>query len=1202
MTSAPLDLINGPLNQVRLVEASAGTGKTYAICLLYLRLLIKQSADVQKILVVSFTNAATAELRERIRTRLSGALHRLRNPGEPEADAPLRALLARYASEGRNSADLIQILELAIAGFDQSAIYTIHGFCKRVLDDDPFATGMPLALELQTDDAEVRHAVLADLYRQWLVQQPPNVAMATRLWDTNTLKKLGVELKRRLAKPLANLVWPTAAVTGTDISDADEQQFQAARTMWLQNRSAIFACLEASLPRFNASIFNLKSLTEGAAQWEQVFETESLAAVLSPTKKVSRLDRYATSKHKPKARQAPVDPHPFFDLASHLLEVLKTRDAGLQAAWMALIRYVVEEGPARVLQAKRTRRVLAFDDLLKLVYERLTGAAGGPLAAALRERYPIALVDEFQDTDPLQYGIFSAIYADVGTLFLVGDPKQAIYSFRNADLNVYFAASHQAQAIHTLNENQRSSAEYLRALNALFGDRPQAFLNPNLRYHALELGKKSRPPFVDHGAERGALHLWTLSSVGEDAVASLQQARAKAASATAAEIARLLADAENGKVHYDGRPLRAGDIAVIVPTRVRGREVRAQLARLQIGAVEISKNSVYQTDEAEEIDRILAAVLEPSRLGLVRAALATALLGLTATEIAGLASDETALVDHVERFVRYRDLWQRRGVGVMLRRVLLEYAVEQRVLTGPLGERRLTNLRHLIELLHTAAEQHPTADRLHRWLQTARADESADDAAQMRLESDRNLVQIVSIHAAKGLEYPIVFCPSLWDDFLGSDQDRGAAYEYYEEKNGFLIDYRDDAASVESAQNMRKKAKFEERLRLLYVALTRAVHRCYLVVGAYRRGTSLKPISKNALQWLVTRAESYEQHTKSQLTVMEVDAIWEALAGLNPEMLFAPLPLMTGVPVVTTDRLPGSIMAKVLPRPVQDPWRIGSYSGLMHGSGHEAAAVDRDTRLIAEPGPTPVAQIPDDDILLFPRGAKAGECIHAMFENADFTDALLWETVCAKALAQHPPGGAASAKSGTPIRQLQMLLRDVTETVLPPGFALQTVPLTRRLVEWEFSLPAHHLDAASLGALLDHYQVSVPMLHFTTLSGYLRGFVDLIIEHAGQYYVIDWKSNYLGDTAADYAPAGVAQAMATNGYHLQHLLYTVALHRFLHRRVPDYDYDRHLGGTLYLFVRGVRPLWPGAGVYFWRAPRSLIEALSSLLGGEMDAV
>ena len=291
MTSAPLDLINGPLNQVRLVEASAGTGKTYAICLLYLRLLIEQSADVQKILVVSFTNAATAELRERIRTRLSGALHRLRNPGEPEADAPLHALLARYASEGRNSADLIQILELAIAGFDQSAIYTIHGFCKRVLDDDPFATGMPLALELQTDDAEVRHAVLADLYRQWLVQQPPNVAMATRLWDTNTLKKLGVELKRRLAKPLANLVWPTAAVTGTDISDADEQQFQAARTMWLQNRSAIFACLEASLPRFNASIFNLKSLTEGAAQWEQVFETESLAAVLSPTKKVSRLDR-----------------------------------------------------------------------------------------------------------------------------------------------------------------------------------------------------------------------------------------------------------------------------------------------------------------------------------------------------------------------------------------------------------------------------------------------------------------------------------------------------------------------------------------------------------------------------------------------------------------------------------------------------------------------------------------------------------------------------------------------------------------------------------------------------------------------------------------------------------------------------------------------------------------------------------------------
>ena len=535
MRRGELDLIGGPLQGMRLVEASAGTGKTYAVCLLYLRLLLERGLDVSQILVVSFTNAATAELRERIRARLTGALHRLGNRDEAEQDPALRDLLARYASEGRDFDALRNVLALAVADFDRSAIYTIHGFCKRVLDDEPFVTGLPLVLELVTDDAEIRDSVLADLYRAWLARHPPDAAMAARLWDPSTLKRLGRELQRRLAKPLAKLVWPEKAAPAAPLSANDDVSFQEARALWLQERATIVGILKAGRAQLNGNIFTDKTIEDGASQWDEVFTAGHIAEVNRFD--WNRIDRYRRSCQKPKQRQAPIGEHRFFDLADIVAAVLARRADEVEASWFRLLELIVEDGPEAVRAAKQTQRVMSFDDLLHQLHGKLNASDAGAttLAGSLRARYPVALVDEFQDTDPQQYGVFKAIYQTGGSLFLVGDPKQAIYRFRNADLNVYFAASREAQAVETLTHNQRSSKDYLDALNALFGRNRAAFGLEDLQYHPLELGQKRRPPFSDSATSRAALQCWSLTTAAEGAPPTLQQARLWSAQATAAD-------------------------------------------------------------------------------------------------------------------------------------------------------------------------------------------------------------------------------------------------------------------------------------------------------------------------------------------------------------------------------------------------------------------------------------------------------------------------------------------------------------------------------------------------------------------------------------------------------------------------------------------------------------------------------------------
>ncbi|GAP35231.1 UvrD-helicase domain-containing protein [Piscinibacter sakaiensis] len=1469
---APLAVFDVPLAGVQLVEASAGTGKTWALSALVLRLLLERGLAVQQVLVVTFTEAATAELRERIRARLAEVLDALGRAGggadDPAAAAGGDPFVARLLQQLRARDDhdedrLRARLAAALHGFDEAAIFTIHGWSQRALADAPFSAGLPLQLAVLQDDRERREAAVKAAWRAEVstADLPPALAAALLARDDEPQRWAEV-LRRVLARPLAAVHWPDGVpAPGEPLPPLDEAALREARARlaahWPRWRAELAAWLEAGgLQALNASTYSAAAVAEALAAWDQVVDDDllalpsKLAARRLPLLGARQLVQRTKKQHTPPS-------HPAFDAAQAWLDARAALTRDQARARAALLRRVLRRAAEALREGKRRDGQVAFDDMLANLHARLCPhAAGGEfapapapdadmaaraLARSLRRRFPAALIDEFQDTDPLQFAVFRRLYIDpdapedlraadgspgVPTLFLVGDPKQAIYSFRQADLPTYLAARRHADARHGLTRNQRSSPALIAALNRLFGHSPQPFMQDGLAYRPVSPGERPRPVLLDASrpadpAARAALQLWRLPRGADGLPLPRAEAQGLALDATAGEIARLLAEARDGRLQLGGRPLRAADIAVLVRSHRQGAEVRLALAARGVRGVELSQASVFHSRDAESLAAVLAAVLQPTRERLLRAALATEWFGLEAAQLdpeAGAVTDP--LLAPMQRFAAYRRLWQQRGVGVMLRRLRVDEGLAERLLPQAQGERRLTNLLHLAEVLHQAEAGQPAPAALLRWFEAQRQEAAVGEAAQLRLESDQDLVQIVTVHKSKGLEYPVVFCPFLWTPRApaGGWPEPVATHD---EAGQPVLDFRPaaDPQHTELLQERQRLDEAAEALRLVYVALTRAAQRVHLVVGNCTtfRGRATAAGVRTVLNWLVAPPGPGGEPPQAADWLLErgfsaagaaaevaaVEAGWDALADPLPDPGFATAaapggdsdPEPAAPPVCALRDLPAIVAAAprgVLPpdprervpltAPAPPPrrapgWTLGSYSQLLRArtaptGPHEAeelAAVDHDGALAdgsedgeaaaaasgtdrtgamarngpdaaagarvgadtaptgaasaaapttlrhasatgapwpaqalqaalaqaatrprrrpredgsqrglfdpaddagsdaeaagpgeaarlgdtsadgavghppaaaggppvvsagrgAEPGrvtaeagagsvaaPDPgtadgdEAGLDPDDILRFPSGAAAGELIHQVFEHADFEDPSGWPAVVARALASAPPlaGGDAAAPgrgatgSAAQPAMLLRLLRDVLATPLRPGLRLATVPRRRRLNELAFHLPAPALDDAALARWMAAQGLPVPPLAFGRLRGFLHGYIDLVFEHEGRLYVLDWKSNRLGSRAADYAPAACAAAMAAHGYHLQGLLYALALHRLIQLRHPGEDPAARFGGVLYLFVRGVRPGWTTAsgqpcGVHLHRPSTAQLEALGALLDG-----
>nr|WP_298117764.1 exodeoxyribonuclease V subunit beta [uncultured Pseudomonas sp.] len=1179
-----LDLQSSSFSGRSLIEASAGTGKTWTLTALYARLLLERQLSVSQILVVTYTTAATAELRERIRGRLAELLALYE--GTPSRDDFLNQLHQRHPGpEARRR------LLLAVHGFDEAAIFTIHGFCQRALQDAAFEAGGDFDSELTQDDREVIDALLSDAWRHELANADP-------VWARFLAKQkitpalLRQRLRSHLGKPYLR-VEPRESTGGTELV-AVERAWARAAELWQQNGADWIAELQAH-GGLSQSTHKVAKLPLWLAELDAYFADP--AALFEAPQALDKLGAAAVAKACKKGHATPVCAlaEALDALAQALAEAVPAGQQRLIALQVRLLDELNVELPKR----KAAQRMLAFDDLLNRLNEALQGPVGADLAQTLRSQYPLALIDEFQDTDPVQYEIFDRIYptgtvSELGDLCFVGDPKQAIYAFRGADLATYLKARDAAARCYDLPYNYRSTPQLIAALNQLFA-RPQPFAEDGLDYPPVSAGVKLRANLVLPALQDADPPL-ALVWLGDE---GLNKARAAdlAAVDTAQRIACLLASSAEGQAYFeeDGQrtPLKGGDIAVLVASHREAASIAAELAVRGVPSVRRGRDSVWHSEEAAELAAVLAAYAEPGREGVLRYALATRLLGRDALQLALCQDDQKAWDDEREAAERYHQLWQQQGFMRVFRAWLDEQQVAERLLQRIDGERRLTNLLHLAELLQQESLQRAGLEPLLAWFNAQRASEGAGDDALLRLESDAERVQIVTIHTSKGLEYPLVFCPFLWDGkLLGKFTDSARCHD---ENGQPLLDFGSERLP-ERLQQARREA-FAEKLRLTYVALTRARDRLWLHWGpvAVPKPTQKsgeladEGLHSSALAWLLHGRELAGQDALGELAGHLCEKPGTALAAELDALAAASAGKLTRLPLLNREANVGGEQRAEPParlqrfeRSLHSAWRIGSFSGLAAGMHMEAP--DRDGLAM------PDASDAGSGFFAFPRGARAGTCLHAILENWARGKATLAELI-EPALSDH---GIGSDWSEVALSQLQQVL----DTDLDGnGLTLASLQSARRLPELGFTFPVANLDVQRLRAILADpaHGLAAPMreaaarLEFDNLKGFLKGFIDLTFEHDGRWYIGDYKSNWLGPDASYYGGERLLQALAGEHYYLQYLIYLVALRRFLRQRLADFD-GSQLGGAYYLFLRGM----PSAGVYFSRPEDGLLDALDQL--------
>ncbi len=1187
-----------PLTGVRLIEASAGTGKTFTLATLVTRLVVERDLRIGQILAVTFTEAATQELRKRIRERLALAARLVETA--PAADAAPDALLSRaiitahLADSDETPAQLQRRLQQAADEIDLAAIFTIHGFCARVLREHALESGQTFAApELLASDRALREELAADLWRSTAAEER-DAPMLLALWKDGPdglARDLGPLIRQPLLLPPIPTRADDIAAIGAELHRASQALADGFAAHGDGFHADLLAAVEGKVLN-NASYKSawIEALWDelrhwcGNAQWS-VPVSVRLSQLTSDA-----LEAKTSVKHVGKTPTSPLSA-----LIPPYLAAVADVDAVQERARVHLLHRLRDDARVRLVARKQQLRVQTYDDLIDGVADALTGPHADALVQRLRAQYAIALVDEFQDTDTRQWDIFRTVFGDSAqaraaglapALVLIGDPKQAIYGFRGGDVQTYLHAAQTAEAAPPLDRNFRSRPSVLAAIEALYTQAGEtAFLDPRIRFHAVQPGdQRVDADYLRGGFDAPALTLWQAPAPAADTSGkrkphSAGASRELATEACVAAIHAVLSDARVDAASIDGAPVQPGDIAVLVRKHSEATRIQQALAAVGIPAVAAGKQSLFDTPEAHELLTLLLALLHTADDGRLRAALSTVLLGVDAAGIAALEDDGAAHRAWQLQALAWRERWQRGGPLALVSDLCADNATR---LLGLLdGERRLTNYLQLGELLQQADARALGLHGLVDWLGQQIAQADADDETQLlRLESDARRVQIVTLHKIKGLEYPLVFLPFV--GIGGKSPDPGRACVVADDDGVRALHWKlqTETSGWNDARETWIKAQHAEDARLLYVGLTRAEHALWIATGDfYNAGkTALAPMLRDL----------------------------PATAGINRDTTPP-----AALPWLPPSREGDAPVARRVSRHIAPDWWVYSFTQLANA---DSGAQDLSTRATVaaaggsdEPDSDAVAENPQPADVFDPRfaGTRFGVVLHEALEEGDFAAWRDWRA------GDNAPGdtrsGIETALRGggytaddidDGVAVLTALIGQTLIVALPEGVRLCDVPDDARRAEIEFQFALQPTGIDALLSLLHTHGVVRERQGFglrRTLEGLMTGLIDLTYTHDGRWYVLDYKSNRL--TA--YDASAMQRAMAHSEYDLQALIYTLALHRWLRFRLGDgYDYARDFGGTRYLFCRGLDATRSDSpGVHAQRFTPDLVNALDALFAG-----
>lgn len=1227
------DPLHFPLHGSRLIEASAGTGKTYTIAALYVRLVLqhgcKQNAFhrellTKNILVMTFTRAATAELADRIRTKLSEAASYFRNDNAISDDAFLLNLKNDYIQQGISSAELAHLsrrLELAAESMDESAVHTINGWCQKMLTEHAFDSGSLFEQEVKTEEDELRLVAAEEYFRRYvysldseLARQSIDIFGAPDILIGKIGRSLdGIPLKVSDYVSLATMFEQTKADAKAEV-DSLKAKYRSANN--------VLAMIH-NLPDHQNK--GRKSAAKALQNW---FDSAETTIENFDDKKFLTYDELVKKFKTDLPESAKV----FRDL---LTDVDKTK-AITKGIDSALLQHASGFINARFQELKLQAAQLGFDDMLTRLRDALLGPNGQQLAKTIREQFPVALVDEFQDTDPVQYEIFDTIYRieqnDVNTgIFLIGDPKQAIYSFRNADIFTYLKARKATAGRHyNLTKNFRSSQQMVDAVNRLFRIADEetkrgAFLfKQEIPFVEVEANGQRKVFKGLEGTEVAALH-W---HVANEPASKKDVYHKKAANFYANLIAKLLNSEKAG--FYDGTertPVTARDIAVLVANAAEARLIRSELRQRGIRSVYLSESdSVFSQPVAKDLLALLQACAQPRDPARVRMALAVPLLAESLTQLVEYQENELSWEAAVERFIGYHQIWEKNGVLAALLRLIHDFKVPGRLLADPReGERQLADTLHICELLQQESMRLEGMASLEEYFslqvqefQTLAGNEAGSskrtntDALQLRLESDEDLVKVITYHKSKGLQYPLVFIPfpayTTEPQYRFKDNKFPQSYHKVNEQ-GQREKHIAWSKSDDEAMPLIMEEMLAEDIRKMYVALTRAEFATFVTLQA------VGDPKHNPMFYLLYGDLPVD---KTQTDVFEVACSCWKPNGIKD----------TEVSVMTTDEPEILQTAEIAQAALQarsfsedlkrSSWWISSYSALSYGSELttpdtpmqmnllESAREETDSVVINTDNQVDVAPVQSLDkekmfgeshdvarIHHLQKGATIGTFLHSVLEDA--AEAGFSEV----ALNDMSRNSILDARCNNPFWQehratldswLQQYLQ-VRFALSDSDFALADLKVYK--AEPEFWFETCQVSTLRMDELIAHYiqpGYARPKLDAITINGMLKGFIDLVFEHNGKYYVADYKSNWLGEHDDAYHLEAMRQKILASRYDLQYVIYTLALHKLLKARLGnDYDYDRHIGGAVYLFLRGHGA--ESRGAFFDRPPRQLIEAL-----------